>query len=66
MKKMNNPPYIIQEITLVTYSGKQLPLSIIDRKIIDIPIKLAKSKIIDSFSSMRDKPIDVKLKVKYI
>lgn len=66
MTKMNNPPCIIQKITLVTYSGKQLPLAIMGKKIIDIPIKLDKSKIIDAFSSMKDKPVDVKLKVSYI
>ena len=64
--KTSKSPYIIQEIILITYSGRTLPLTIVDKRIIDIPIGLTKDKILNAFSSMKDKPIDVKLKVKYI
>ena len=64
--KMSKSPNIIQEIILITYSGRKLPLTIIDKRIIDTPIRLTKDKILNAFSSMKDKPIDVKLKVKYI
>jgi len=64
--KTSKSPYIIQEIILITYSGRKLPLTIVDKRIIDIPIGLTKDKILNAFSSMKDKPIDVKLKVKYI
>lgn len=64
--KMSKSPHIIQEIILITYSGRKLPLTIIDKRIIDTPIRLTKDKILNAFSSMKDKPIDVKLKVKYI
>lgn len=29
--KMSKSPYIIQEIILITYSGRKLPLTIIDK-----------------------------------
>lgn len=64
--KTSKSPYIIQEIILITYSGRKLPLTIVDKKIIDIPVQLTKDQILDAFSSMKDKPVDVKLKVKYI
>jgi len=64
--KTSKSPYIIQEIILITYSGRKLPLTIVDKKIIDIPVRLTKDQILDAFSSMKDKPVDVKLKVKYI
>ena len=64
--KMSKYPYVIQEITLITYSGRKLHLTIVEKEIIDIPIRLTKKKILDAFASMKDKPVDVKLKVKYI
>lgn len=64
--KMSKYPYVIQEITLITYSGRKLHLTIVENEIIDIPIRLTKNKILDAFASMKDKPVDVKLKVKYI
>lgn len=30
------------------------------------PIQLTKERILDAFSMMKDKPVDVELKVKYI
>lgn len=64
--KTSKSPYIIEGVTLITYSGKKLPLTIVEKNIIDLPIRLTKNKILDAFASMKDKPVDVKLKVKYI
>ena len=64
--KTSKSPYIIQKITLITYSGKKIPLTILETNIIDIPIRLTKNKILDAFASMKDKAVDVKLEVKYI
>lgn len=59
-------PYIVQDVTLVTYSGRRIFLSLVEYKIIDVPVRLVKEKILDSFSAMVDKPVDVELKVRYI
>lgn len=59
-------PYIVQDVTLVTYSGRRISLSLVEYKIIDVPVRLVKEKIFDSFSAMVDKPVDVELKVRYI
>lgn len=64
--KTSKSAYIIQKITLITYSGKKIPLTILETNIIDIPIRLTKNKILDAFASMKDKAVDVKLEVKYI
>jgi len=64
---MNNKrSYIIKSITLITYSGCKLPLAVIENKIIDIPLRILKEKILDAFSSMKDNPVDVKLEIKYV
>lgn len=59
-------PYIINSMELITYSGKHLPLEIIETKILDAPINVLKERILDSFSMMKDRPVDVKLGIKYI
>ena len=51
---------------MITYSGCKLPLAVIENKIIDIPLRILKEKILDAFSSMKDNPVDVKLEIKYV
>lgn len=59
-------PYVITSAVLVTYDGKKIPLERIRSEIITRPIKLTKERILDAFSMMKDKPVDVELKIKYI
>lgn len=61
-----NKPYVINSMELITYSGKHLPLEIIEMNILDEPVKKLKERILDSFSMMKDCPVDVKLGIKYI
>lgn len=53
-------------MTLITYSGRKLPLLVVEEKLIDIPVRIVKEKILDSFSTMIDKPVNVELKIKYV
>lgn len=59
-------PYIITSIALITYSGKKIPLEVIDSQILKKPLKIVKEMFLDAFSTMTDKPVNVELKVKYI
>lgn len=58
--------YIIQKIILTTYNGKRISLNNIETGIINTPIKLVKEKILDAFAAMKDNPVKVNIKVKYI
>ena len=74
MKMNKKRPYVIQSITLLTYNGSKIPVSVVEERIIgefyqfniDIPIRIIKEKVLDAFSSMEDNPVDVILKVKYV
>ena len=59
-------PYIIQQLSLVTYSGRTIPLQVLEAEILDKPQRLVKEKVLDAFSTMVDRPVNVKMKVKYI
>lgn len=59
-------PYIITQLSLVTYDGQIIPVEIIGTEILDKPLRSIKEKVINAFSTMRNRPVDVKLKVKYI
>lgn len=59
-------PYVITSAVLITYDGKKIPLENIESEIMTRPIQLTKERILDAFSMMKDKPVDVELKVKYI
>ncbi len=59
-------PYVITSAVLITYDGKKIPLERIRSEIITRPIQLTKERILDAFSTMRDKPVDVELKIRYI
>ena len=59
-------PYVITSSVLVTYDGKKIPLENIESEIITRPIQLTKERILDTFSMMKDKPVDVELKIKHI
>jgi hypothetical protein len=50
----------------LTYNGSKIPVSVVEERIIDIPIRIIKEKVLDAFSSMKDNPVDVILKVKYV
>lgn len=66
MKMNKKRPYVIQSITQLTYNGSKIPVSVVEERIIDIPIRIIKEKVLDAFSSMEDNPVDVILKVKYV
>lgn len=66
MKMNKKRPYVIQSITLLTYNSSKIPVSVVEERIIDIPIRIIKEKVLDAFSSMEDNPVDVILKVKYV
>lgn len=59
-------PYIIKALTLTTYSGRQLPVEVVEKKILYIPLTRVKEKVLNAFSSMKDKPVDVRFEVKYV
>ena len=59
-------PYVIASAVLITYDGKKIPLEHIESEIITRPVKSTKERILDAFSTMKDKPVDVKLKIKYV
>lgn len=59
-------PYVITSAVLITYDGKKIPLENIESEIITRPIQLTKERILDAFSMMKDKPVDVELKIKHI
>lgn len=59
-------PYIIKGMTLKTYSGRRLPLQIIETRIIDRPLRKLKDEILDAFKGMEDPAVDVDIQVKYL
>lgn len=59
-------PYVITSAVLITYDGKKIPLENIKSEIMTRPIQSTKERILDAFSMMKDKPVDVELKVRYI
>lgn len=59
-------PYVITSAVLITYDGKKIPLENIESEIMTRPIQLTKERILDAFSMMKDKPVDVELKIKYM
>ena len=58
--------YIIKKIILITYDDKKIVFDIIDKGIKDRPIKLVKEEILDTFSTMKDKPVKVKIEKEYV
>lgn len=60
--------YIVRNLTLITYSGKRLPMEVIEKEIQKIPLKRLKEKILDQFGRMNmpDPVVRVELKVKYV
>lgn len=59
-------PYVITAMTLVAYDGAKIPLEVVKREIITRSVKSIKEQILDSFSAMKNRPIDVELKIKYV
>lgn len=59
-------PYKIESIILVLYDGRNIPVEIVEDKILDRPFKAVKESILDAFSTMKNNPVDVKIKIKYI
>lgn len=59
-------PYKIENITLITYSGKRIPVNYMSDEEVKISKRLLKENILDAFSSMDDTPVKVDLKVKTI
>lgn len=59
-------PYKIINITLITYSGKRIPVNYMSDEEVKISKKLLKENILDAFSTMDDIPVKVDLKVKTI
>lgn len=65
-KQYKTSPYVITSAVLITYDGKKIPLENIESEIMTRPIQLTKERILDAFSMMKDKPVDVELKIKHI
>ena len=59
-------PYVITSMTLITHSGKKLPLTVIESHTLTNPLEAIKDKLLDAFSTMKDKPVSVELKIKYV
>lgn len=59
-------PYIITSLSLVTYGGRVLPVDLFDQEIIDQPVRLVEDRVLKAFASMKDQPVKVNLKVKYV
>lgn len=59
-------PYIITELRLITYDGKEIPVELIEREILIEPPRLIKERILDAFKTMKDAPVDVKMKIKLV
>ena len=62
----NMKPYIITSMSLITYSGRKIPLEIVESHILTKPLKAIKEKLLDAFSTMIDKPVNVELKIRHI
>lgn len=59
-------PYRIKSVVLITYDGQRIPIEMVSSEIVDKPIKLMKELLLDAFSMMKNKPVDVKLSVVYV
>lgn len=59
-------PYIITELRLITYDGKEIPVELIEREILTEQPRLVKERILDAFKTMKDTPVDVKIKIKLV
>lgn len=59
-------PYKIVNITLITYSGRRIPVNYMSNEEVRISKKLLEENILDAFSTMDDIPVKVNLKVKNI
>lgn len=59
-------PYKIVNITLITYSGKRIPVNYMSDEEVKISKRLLKENILDAFSTMDDIPVKVDLKVKTV
>ena len=53
-------------MSLITYSGRKIPLAIVESHILTKPLKAIKEKLLDAFSTMIDKPVNIELKIKHI
>lgn len=53
-------------MSLITYSGRKISLEIIESHILTKPLETIKDKLLDAFSTMKDKPVSVELKIKYV
>lgn len=60
--------YIVQHLTLITYSGKRIPMEVIGKEIQKMPQRVLKEKILDQFGGMKmpDPVVRVELKVRHI
>lgn len=63
---MKRSPYKLKGITLVFYDGKREDMEVIDSDITDMHPRLLKEKILDGFSMMKNPPVKVELKIKWI
>ena len=59
-------PYIIISMSLITYSDRRIPLEIVESHILTKPLKAITEKLLDAFFTMKDKPVNVELKIKHI
>lgn len=59
-------PYIITELRLITYDGKEILVELIEREILTEQPRLVKERILDAFNTMKDTPVDVKMKIKLV
>lgn len=59
-------PYIIEKMIIITYSGNKIPLEIKGNIIMDKPKRILKESILDQFSSLEDKPVNVILKTRTV
>lgn len=60
--------YIVQHLTLITYSGKRIPMEVIEKEIQKIPQRVLKEKILNQFARMKmsDPVVRVELRVRHI
>lgn len=59
-------PYIVKGITLVFYDGEREELAVLESRITDRHPRLLKEEILDRFSCMKNPPVKVELKVKWL
>lgn len=59
-------PYIITELRLITYDGEEIPVELIEREILTEPPRFIKERILGAFKTMKDTPVEVKMKIKLV